>query len=99
MVGLFGSSNRPKRPSPVRNSLAPASSWEKPTTSPMNGLRDLRLRRFSVVVLQHATEALAALDWTIAVGGFWQGRDELIVEPLMRALFVVMNDKLGNDTT
>ena len=83
----------------VRNSLAPANSWAKPTTSPVIDLPDLRLRRFSVVVLQHATEALAALDRTIAVGGFWQPRNDLIVEPLMRALFVIMNDKLGNDTT
>ena len=50
-------------------------------------------RSFSVVILQHAAQALAALNGSGLLANLGAGLQNLVVQPLMRSLAVIMNQE------
>jgi hypothetical protein len=50
----------------------------------------------TVVISQHATESLAALDLTGSAGHFIARFDQPVVEPLVVSLFVIMDEEFTN---
>jgi hypothetical protein len=58
-----------------------------------------RLRGFSLVVAQHATETVSALDWPTHLAHFRLRRNQPIVEALMIAFCVIMRQVLSQRIT